>query len=88
MDVDRGREVAARANAYVRGTRIAEMKTRLGNEVMLYDSIRSHNIRAPKARNMQGSEAKLSPYQDGMLECGDGRLLSGVSRWYSLTKGL
>jgi hypothetical protein len=86
MEVDKSREVAARANAFVKGNRVAEIKSQLGNELMLYETIRNHNIRATKADCMLAGQHKMAPYQDGMVDMGDGRLLGGGLKMAFTTK--
>jgi hypothetical protein len=53
---------------------------------MLYETIRNHNIRATKADCMLDGLHKMAPYQDGMVDMGDGRLLGGGLKMAFTTK--
>jgi hypothetical protein len=68
--VDKSRE-------YVRKQREADIKKRLGKDMMAYDAIRSANIRATKATGLFGGEPLYAPLLPGMIEIGDGRMLAG-----------
>jgi hypothetical protein len=68
--VDKSRE-------YVRKQREADIKKRLGKDMMAYDAIRCGNIRATKATGLFGGEPLYAPVMPGMIEMGDGRMLAG-----------
>jgi hypothetical protein len=66
-----------RSNKFVRKKRAEEIKSRLGKDMMIYQSIRARNICETKATNLLGSVASYAPAAVGMVDTGDGRLLTG-----------
>jgi hypothetical protein len=83
-----GSDVADRASAFVRKKRAAELREKLGHDCMLYEAIRGANIRSTRATNMLGGEPMFSPAQDGMIEIGDGRLISGGLKMSFTNRGI
>jgi hypothetical protein len=65
---------------------VADISSRIGKDMMTYDSIRQHNIRDTKAMNLVGSGCKQANLGDGMVAAGDGRLLSGSLKLVMRTK--
>jgi hypothetical protein len=66
-----------RAADFVRKKRADDIKLRLGNNIMAYESIRAHNANDTKASNLLGANSTYSTFLPGMVEMGDGRMLSG-----------
>jgi hypothetical protein len=57
---------------------IADIKARLDREMITYNAIRQHNTRETKATNLLYPETcRVANLGDGMVDIGDGRLLSG-----------
>jgi hypothetical protein len=70
-------QVSNQAADYVSRKRMEDIKTRLGKDHMVYQSIRARNICATKAANLMGGGAAFSPAVPGMVELGDGRVMTG-----------
>jgi hypothetical protein len=70
--------VVERSNEFVRKKRVEDIKARLGKDMMVYQSIRARNICETKAANLLGTVAAYAPVAVGMVETGDGRLLTVV----------
>jgi hypothetical protein len=68
---------AAEYLAKMKDKMVADITNRMGKDMMTYDSIRQHNIRETKAKNLIGSEDCQANLGDGMVTAGDGSLLSG-----------
>jgi hypothetical protein len=66
-----------RAADFVRKKRAEDIKQRLGRDIMAYDSIRAHNANDSKASNLLGANGTYSLFLPGMVEMGDGHMLSG-----------
>jgi hypothetical protein len=69
--------VIERANEFVRKRRVDEIKSRLGKDMMIYQSIRARNICDTKASNLLGTVSAYAPAATGMVDTGDGRMMTG-----------
>jgi hypothetical protein len=69
--------IVDRSNEFVRKKRVEDIKVRLGKDMMVYQSIRARNICETKAANLLGTVAAYALAAAGMVETGDGRLLTG-----------
>jgi hypothetical protein len=63
------------ANSYIYSKQ--DIKTRLGRDNLIYNSIRSTNIQSTKAASLLGGPPRMAPAVAGMVESGDGRILTG-----------
>jgi hypothetical protein len=69
--------IAKHTREYVRKKRAADIKNRLTKDLMLYESIRGANIRSTTAQNLLGGITRMAKALSGMVEAGDGRILTG-----------
>jgi hypothetical protein len=72
-----GGSTLEKSREYVRKQREADIRQRLGKDMMAYDAIRSGNIRPTKASSLLGGSPLYAPVMPSMIEMGDGRMLSG-----------
>jgi hypothetical protein len=56
---------------------VAEIKKRMGDDIITYNAISSQNRKSSAAANLLGGEKKMSPALSSLVEIGDGRILSG-----------
>jgi hypothetical protein len=70
------RVIAIHTREVVRKKRAVDIKNRMGAEMMTYESIRGANIRKTTAANLLGGHTKMAPAMAGMVDSGDGRILS------------
>jgi hypothetical protein len=70
-------ELSEKAADYVRRKRIDDIKTRLSKDLLVYQSIRARNICETKATNLMGGGAAYAPAVPGMVELGDGPMMTG-----------
>jgi hypothetical protein len=77
MDDGPDPDIAAATRENVRKKRHEDIKTRLGRDNLIYNSIRATNIQATRASSLLDGPTRLAPAVAGMVESGDGRILTG-----------
>jgi hypothetical protein len=77
-------DATERAKQYISRAKekmVADIKTRLGKELLTYEAVHNGNRRSTMAANILGENIVQSPELKGWIELADGRFLSGASTW-------